>query len=198
MERLLVPVTFEIFNGATGANIAPLNGLNGLPNGVGLASGNGVFTQQQPVDEISFSGANSGSVTETYSLILTVQGAGTHTVSYSAPPNSTQATVRSGLTDAINQYVKQLTVTGQGTAITDSWTVTVTTDIARSATFTATQTLTSKEQIVTGLVSEVNGTAGIKDVVEAVDMGGGKLKLLGKVIGTSIDNITRVVSGTGL
>ena len=31
----LIDVTFEIFNGANGAVIQPLVGLNGLPNGVG-------------------------------------------------------------------------------------------------------------------------------------------------------------------
>ncbi len=189
----IVDVELEVFNGATTASVAPLNGLNGLPPGLTTT-----YTPQFTEDDISFSGAtNTGSTTETYSLILSVPGAGNHVVSFTAPPNSTVATVRAGLTYAINQYAKQLTVTGQGTAITDSWTVTVTTDIARSVTFTATQTITSKEQIVTGLVSEVNNTAGIKDVVEAVDIGGGKLKLLGKVIGVSINTISHVVSGTG-
>ena len=103
----LIDVTFEVYNGATGASIAPLSGLNGLPNGVGLPSGNGQFTAQQPIDEISFSGSATGTDTETYSLILSVQGAGTHTVSYSAPPSSTVTAVITGLTSATNQFAKR-------------------------------------------------------------------------------------------
>ena len=188
----IVDLTVEVFNGATGATIDPLVGLTGLPPNV-----NHAFTPLQQIDDISFSGANSGSSTETYSISLSVNGGATHTASYSAPPNSTVATVRTGVTSAINQYVKLITIAGQGTADTDAYTVTVTTDTARGATFTATQTISSKEAIATGVVSAINGTAPLNTVVEAEDMGNGSFKLYGKVIGTNIDNITSNVSGTG-
>ena len=188
----IVDLTLEVFNGATGASVPPLSGLTGLPEGVDQN-----FTPLNQTDDISFSGANSGSSTETYSIALSVNGGGSHTVTYTASPNSTLATVRSGVASAINQYVKLITITGQGTAINNSYTVTLTTDASRSAIFTAVTTITTNIQIASGLVSEINNTAGIQDVVEAMDMGNGSFKLFGKVIGTSIDNITSSVSGTG-
>ncbi|MFL2621350.1 MAG: hypothetical protein ACJ0P3_02060, partial [Flavobacteriaceae bacterium] len=188
----IIDLTVEVFNGATGANVPALSGLIGLPPGVVQN-----FAPLNQIDDISFSGANSGSSTETYSISLSVNGGGSHTVTYTASPNSTLATVRTGVASAINQYVKLITITGQGTAIANSYTVTLTTDTARSATFTAVTTITSNIEIANGIVSSINNTAGIKDVVEAMDMGNGSFKLFGKVIGTSIDNITSSVSGTG-
>ena len=149
----------------------------GLPTGVEQN-----FAPLNQIDDISFSGANSGSSTETYSISLSVNGGGSHTVTYTASPNSTLATVRTGVASAINQYVKLIAITGQGTAINNSYTVTLTTDVARSAIFTAVDTITTNIAIATGIASAINNTAGIQDVVEAMDMGNGSFKLFGKVI----------------
>ena len=93
----IVDLTVEVFHGATGAVVPPLSGLVGLPPGVEQN-----FAPLNQIDEISFSGANSGSSTETYSISLSVNGGGSHTVTYTASPNSTLATVRSGVASAIN------------------------------------------------------------------------------------------------
>ena len=188
----IVDLTVEVFNGATGASVPPLAGLTGIPPGLQQN-----FAPLNQIDEISFSGANSGSSTETYSISLSVNGGGSHTVTYTASPNTSSSTLRTGVASAINQYVKLITITGQGTAINNSYTVTLTTDTARSAIFTAVTTITTNIEIATGIASSINNTAGIQDVVEAMDIGNGSFKLFGKVIGTSIDNITSSVSGTG-
>ena len=86
--------------------------------------------------------------------------------------------------------VQRFTVSGSGSAINETYTLT---DGTTTATFTTVVTVTSNNAITSGIVSAINNRATLNAVIEAYDYQDGTIDIRGKVAGTAIT----VTTGSG-